>query len=75
MSEQERVRVEIAFDGGQILGGFAAVAAVEQLERSLSAGGEGVVTLPLDDGDVIVAPRRVVYFKRFARESRVGFGS
>ena len=33
MSEQERVRVEIAFDGGQILGGFAAVAAVEQLER------------------------------------------
>lgn len=74
MSEQERVRVEIAFDGGQILGGFATVASAEQLERALAAGGEGVVTLSLDDGDVTVAPRRVVYYKRFARESRVGFG-
>ena len=74
MSEQERVRVEIAFDGGQILGGFATVASAEQLERALAAGGEGVVTLSLDGGDVTVAPRRVVYYKRFARESRVGFG-
>jgi hypothetical protein len=74
VSEQERVRVEIAFDGGQILGGFATVASAEQLERALAAGGEGVVTLSLDDGDVTVAPRRVVYYKRFARESRVGFG-
>ena len=75
MSEQERVRVEVAFDGGQILGGFATVASVEQVERTLAAGGEGVVTLSLDDGDVTVPARRVVYFKRFARESRVGFGS
>ncbi len=75
MSEQERVRFEVAFDGGQILGGFATAASVEQLERTLAAGGEGVVTLSADDGEVTVAPRRVVYFKRFARESRVGFGS
>ena len=75
MSEQERVRFEVAFDGGQILGGFATAASVEQLERALAAGGEGVVTLSADDGEVTVAPRRVVYFKRFARESRVGFGS
>ena len=74
MSDQERVRFEVAFDGGQILGGFATAASVEQLERTLAAGGEGVVTLSADDGDVTVAPRRVVYFKRFARESRVGFG-
>ena len=75
MSEQERVRFEVAFDGGQILGGFASVASVEQLERTLAAGGEGVVTLSADDGEITVAPRRVVYFKRFARESRVGFGA
>ena len=31
-------------------------------------------TLSFDDGEVTVAPRRVVYYKRFARESRVGFG-
>ncbi len=74
MSEQERVRFEIAFDGGQILGGFATASSIEQLERTLAVGGEGVVTLSADDGDVTVAPRRVVYFKRFARESRVGFG-
>ena len=75
MSEQERVRFEIAFDGGQILGGFATAESVDQLERTLSAGGEGVVTLSTDDGEVTVAPLRVVYFKRFARESRVGFGA
>jgi len=75
VSEQERVRFEVAFDGGQILGGFATAASVEQLERTLAAGGEGVVTLSADDGEVTVAPGRVVYFKRFARESRVGFGS
>lgn len=74
MPEQERVRVEVAFDGGQILGGFATVASAEQLERTLDAGGEGVVTLSLDDGEVTIAPKRVVYYKRFARESRVGFG-
>ena len=75
MSEQERVRFEVAFDGGQILGGFATAASIEQLEQTLAAGGEGVVTLFADDGEVTVAPRRVVYFKRFARESRVGFGA
>jgi uncharacterized protein (AIM24 family) len=74
VSDQERVRFEVAFDGGQILGGFATAASVDQLERTLAAGGEGVVTLSADDGEVTVAPRRVVYFKRFARESRVGFG-
>jgi hypothetical protein len=75
VSEQERVRFEVAFDGGQILGGFATVASVDQLARTLAAGGESVVTLATDDGEVTVPPRRVVYFKRFARESRVGFGA
>ena len=75
MSEQERVRFEIAFDGGQILGGFATAESLDQLERTLAAGGEGVVTLSTDDGEVTVPPGRVVYFKRFARESRVGFGA
>ncbi len=74
MSEQERVRIEVAFDGGQILGGFASAASVEQLEKGLAAG-EGAVTMALDDGEVTVAIKRVVYFKRFARETRVGFGS
>ena len=55
MSEQERVRFEVAFDGGQILGGFATAASVEQLERTLAAGGEGVVTLVADDGEMTVA--------------------
>jgi hypothetical protein len=74
VSEQERVRIEVAFDGGQILGGFAAAGSVEQLEKALAAG-EGAVSLTLDDGEVTVAIKRVVYFKRFARETRVGFGS
>jgi hypothetical protein len=75
VSEQERVRFEVAFDGGQILGGFATAASVGQLEQALAVDGDGVVTLTADDGDITVPTRRVVYFKRFARESRVGFGS
>jgi hypothetical protein len=37
--------------------------------------GEGVVALDAEDGRYSVAVRRIVYVKRFARESRVGFGA
>ena len=33
MAEQERVRVEVAFDGGQILGGFVDAAHGREVER------------------------------------------
>jgi hypothetical protein len=73
MAENENVRLEIAFDGGQITGALVTVASAEELERALSDGADGTVALDATDGKYLVPLRRVVYVKRFARESHVGF--
>jgi hypothetical protein len=73
MAENEHVRLEIAFDGGQITGALVSVASADALERALSDGADGTVALDATDGKYLVPLRRVVYVKRFARESHVGF--
>ncbi|TML61164.1 MAG: hypothetical protein E6G22_10160 [Actinobacteria bacterium] len=73
MAENEHVRLEIAFDGGQITGALVSVASADELERALSNGADGTVALDATDGKYLVPLRRVVYVKRFARESHVGF--
>jgi hypothetical protein len=75
VAEPEHVRIEVAFDGGQIMGALVTPPSAEALERSLAAGGEGGLALEAVDGVYTVAVHKVVYMKRFARESRVGFGS
>ena len=75
MASPERVRIEIAFDGGTIVGASVSQDAVEQLERSLAAGAQETLALDADDGRYTIALRHVLYVKRFARESRVGFGA
>lgn len=71
---EDTVRVELAFEGGQIMSAFVTAAGADELERSLAAGGDGTHALDASDGRYSVVLRRVVYLKRFARESRVGFG-
>jgi hypothetical protein len=73
MAENGTVRLEIAFDGGQITGALVSVASADELERALGDGGDGTVALDASDGKYLVPLRRVVYVKRFARESHVGF--
>ena len=75
MPEQERVRIEVAFDGGPIIGAFATVASVERCEQAHGRRGRPSSRWRWTTARCIVAIKRVVYFKRFARESRVGFGS
>jgi hypothetical protein len=70
---EERVRIEIAFDGGQIMGANVEPAAADALERALDEGRDGALGLEAEDGRYTVALRRVVYLKRFSREGRVGF--
>jgi hypothetical protein len=72
---EERVRVEIGFDGGQIMGALVTPASADELERALGEGRDGSLTLEAIDGRYGVAVRRIVYVKRFSREARVGFGS
>jgi hypothetical protein len=69
----ERVRVEVAFDGGQVLSVLVSEEASQELERALDRGGDGAFGLDAEDGLYTVALGKVVYVKRFTRESRVGF--
>jgi hypothetical protein len=68
-----RVRVEIAFDGGQVLAALVEPRAAQELEHALDRGGDGAFTLDAEEGLYTVALGKVVYVKRFTRESRVGF--
>jgi hypothetical protein len=71
----ERVQVEIGFDGSQIMIARVSSQSADELDRALESGADGIVALDADDGRYAVALRKVVYVKRFARESRVGFGA
>jgi hypothetical protein len=75
VAENEQVRIEVAFEGGQIMGALVTAASADALERALAGGGEPALALDANDGRYTVAVAKVVYVKRFARESRVGFGS
>jgi hypothetical protein len=77
----EHVRIEVAFDGGQIMSALVASAGADALEQALGAAdvragtGEAALSLDAEDGRYTIALQRVVYVKRFLRESRVGFGA
>ena len=74
MSSNDRVRVEIAFDGNQVLSVYVPSATADDLDRAL-AGDQESLSFEAEDGRYTVHMRKVVYMKRLARESRVGFGA
>jgi hypothetical protein len=74
-TSDERVVVEIAFDGGQIMGARLTSESADELEQALGARNDGALTLDAEDGRYTVPLGRVVYVKRFTREARVGFSS
>jgi hypothetical protein len=73
----ERVRVELGFAGGQIVGSFVESASADELESALGSTGAGkpVVALETEDGPLHVVVAQVAYYKRIVRAGRVGFGS
>ena len=73
MAENELVRIEVGLDGGQIMGALVSAKSAEALDRALRAGAAGTVELQAEDGTILLALARVLYAKRFARETRVGF--
>ena len=50
------------------------VAGADELERALAETNAEAHVLDASDGRYTIALRRIVYVKRYARESRVGFG-
>lgn len=75
MSSTDRIRIEIAFDGQQVLSVLVPQSTAEDIDRALAGDHDSSYSFEADDGRYTVALRRIVYVKRFARESRVGFGA
>lgn len=74
MTDTDRIRIEIAFEGTQVLNVYVPTATAEDLDRAL-AGAHDSLSFEAEDGRYTIAVAKVVYVKRFARESRVGFGA
>jgi hypothetical protein len=72
---EDRTRIEVAFEGGAAIGVLVSGEAADALERALELGSTESFRLDAEDGHYTVALKRVVYVKRFARDSRVGFGN
>ncbi len=72
---EERVRIEFGFEGGQGMVVHVDAATADALERALAETPDQAFPMDADDGRYTVRLSRVVYLKRFARESRVGFGA
>ena len=70
----DRVRLELAFEGGQIVGAIVEPAAADELAKALAASTAGTFELETDDGSFVLPLARIVYVKRFARETSIGFG-
>ena len=73
MADTQRVRIEIGFDGGQVMSAYVESGTADELEQSLEAAAVGSFQVEAEDGRYTVAIPRIVYVKRFSREGRVGF--
>jgi hypothetical protein len=71
---EERIRIEVAYEGGQAFSALVPLQVADELEHRLANGDSGTVSIEAEDGRYIVVLRNVNYVKRFARESRLGFG-
>ncbi len=68
------VRIEVGLEGGQILSALVTPASAEALDGALRSSSAGAtVELQAEDGVMLLVLPRVLYVKRFARETRVGF--
>jgi hypothetical protein len=74
---EERVRIELGFAGGQIVGGFVDARSADALEAALGSTGPGqpVVVLETEDGPLHVVVANIAYYKRVVRAGRVGFAT
>jgi len=73
VADTQRVRIEIGFDGGQVMSAYVETGTADELEQSLEAGADGSFQVEAEDGRYTVAIPRILYVKRFSREGRVGF--
>lgn len=73
MAENDSVRLEIAFEGGQTIAGTVTPAVADAFQAALGGNGP-VFVLEALEGNYIVALGKVVYVKRIAGGTQIGFG-
>jgi hypothetical protein len=72
VADADRVRIEVGFEGGQVMSAFVEPENADALENALD-GGVGTFQIEAENGRYTLALARIVYVKRFSREGRVGF--
>jgi hypothetical protein len=70
---EERIRVQVAFEGGQNVGALVTPTIADALAQAL-AREEATFDLETEDGTYLLALGKVVYVKRSSRETHIGFG-
>jgi hypothetical protein len=75
VADPGRIRLEIGFEGAQVLSVYVSAEAADGLDGALAGDAPGGFTFEAEDGHYTVALDKIVFVKRFARESRVGFGA
>jgi hypothetical protein len=73
VAEAEPVRIEIGFQGGDVLALRVPAAEAAALDAALRARDNVVSELNAPDGHFLVVLERVLYVKRYSRDTRVGF--
>jgi hypothetical protein len=71
----DRVRLDIGLEGGSTLTVAVGVSEADSLEERLRKSDLGVAELETEDGRLLVVLRHVLYVRRHARGSRVGFSA
>jgi hypothetical protein len=74
MATNDRVRLELAFEGTQVLNVHVPAATADDIDRAMG-GGQESLSFEAEDGRYTISVPKVVFVKRFGRESRVGFGA
>lgn len=74
VKRDEHVRLQVAFEGGQIVAALVPPAAADGLAAAL-ANEDAVFELETEDGRYVLALGKVVYVKRSSRETHIGFGA
>ena len=71
----DAVRLDLGFEGGTVLTISVDASEADSLEQRLRSNDGGIAELETDDGRLLVVLAHVLYVRRHARGSRVGFST
>ena len=71
----DRVRIDIAFEGGMSLAVSVPSSVAVELDNALADPGTESFAFEAEDGHYMLALNKIVFIKRSQREQVVGFGA